>query len=43
MRGHVRKRGKGNWYAVLSVRDPGAAKLEETLRNIIAGMRKKER
>src|SRR6516162_6253937 len=22
MRGHVRERGKGNWYAVLSVRDP---------------------
>jgi hypothetical protein len=21
MRGHVRERGKGNWYAVLSVRD----------------------
>jgi hypothetical protein len=22
MTGHVRERGKGNWYAVLSVRDP---------------------
>jgi hypothetical protein len=22
MKGHVRERGKGNWYAVLSVRDP---------------------
>src|SRR5947208_16347970 len=22
MRGHVRERGKGNWYAVLSVTDP---------------------
>ena len=26
MRGHVRERGKGNWYAVLSVRDPGTGK-----------------
>ena len=43
MRRHVRERGKDNWYAVLSVRDPGTAKLQETLRNIIAGMRKKER
>ena len=23
MRGHVRERGKGNWYAVLSIHDPG--------------------
>src|SRR5215469_13025555 len=22
MRGHVRERGKGNWYAVLSIHDP---------------------
>jgi hypothetical protein len=22
MKGHVRERGKGNWYAVLSIRDP---------------------
>jgi integrase len=26
MRGHVRERGKGNWYAVLSVRDPETGK-----------------
>jgi integrase len=30
MKGHVRERGKGNWYAVLSVRDPqtGARKVQ---------------
>ena len=26
MRGHVRERGKGNWYAVLSTRDPQTGK-----------------
>jgi integrase len=26
MKGHVRERGKGNWYAVLSVRDPHTGK-----------------
>jgi integrase len=26
MKGHVRERGKGNWYAVLSVRDPATGK-----------------
>jgi integrase len=26
MRGHVRERGKGNWYAVLSVKDPQTGK-----------------
>ena len=26
MKGHIRERGKGNWYAVLSVRDPGTGK-----------------
>jgi integrase len=26
MRGHVRERGKGNWYAVLSTRDPQSGK-----------------
>jgi integrase len=26
MRGHVRERGRGNWYAVLSVRDPETGK-----------------
>jgi hypothetical protein len=26
MKGHVRQRGKGNWYAVLSVKDPQTGK-----------------
>ena len=26
MKGHVRERGKGNWYAVIDVRDPAAGK-----------------
>jgi hypothetical protein len=26
MKGHIRERGKGNWYAVLSVRDPATGK-----------------
>jgi integrase len=26
MRGHVRERGKGNWYAVLSIKDPQTGK-----------------
>jgi hypothetical protein len=26
MKGHVRERGKGNWYAVLDVRDPRTGK-----------------
>ena len=26
MKGHVRERGKGNWYAVLSTRDPQTGK-----------------
>ena len=26
MKGHIRERGKGNWYAVLSVRDPETGK-----------------
>jgi dTDP-4-amino-4,6-dideoxygalactose transaminase len=26
MKGHVRERGKGNWYAVLDVRDPATGK-----------------
>jgi hypothetical protein len=29
MRGHIRERGEGNWYAVLSPRDPdGRRKLK---------------
>ena len=26
MKGHIRERGKGNWYAVLDVIDPGTGK-----------------
>jgi hypothetical protein len=26
MKGHVRERGRGNWYAVLSMRDPETGK-----------------
>ena len=26
MKGHVREHGKGNWYVVLSVRDPATRK-----------------
>src|SRR5262245_60633198 len=26
MKGHVRERGKGNWYAVLSINDPQTGK-----------------
>jgi len=26
MKGHIRERGKGNWYAVLSIRDPQTGK-----------------
>jgi hypothetical protein len=26
MKGHVRKRGKGNWYAVVDARDPATGK-----------------
>src|SRR5215471_8309475 len=34
MRGHVRERGKGNWYAVLSVRDPGTGKRKVQWRSL---------
>ena len=30
MRGHVRERCKGNWYAVLSIRDPQTGKRKVT-------------
>ncbi len=26
MKGHIRERGKGNWYAVLDIRDPATGK-----------------
>jgi integrase len=34
MRGHVRERGKGNWYAVLSVRDPATGKRKVQFRSL---------
>jgi Phage integrase, N-terminal SAM-like domain len=34
MRGHVRERGKGNWYAVLSVRDPQSGKRKVQWRSL---------
>jgi hypothetical protein len=34
MKGHVRERGKGNWYAVLSVRDPGTGKRKVQWRSL---------
>src|SRR6516225_7149646 len=34
MNGHVRERGKGNWYAVLSVRDPQTGKRKVQWRSL---------
>ena len=34
MKGHVRERGKGNWYAVLSVRDPQSGKRKVQWRSL---------
>jgi integrase len=34
MRGHVRERGKGNWYAVLSIRDPQTGKRKVQWRSL---------
>ena len=34
MKGHVRERGKGNWYAVLSVRDPQTGKRKVKWRSL---------
>jgi hypothetical protein len=34
MRGHVRERGKGRWYAVLSVRDPATGKRKVQFRSL---------
>ena len=36
MRGHVRERGKGNWYAVLSVRDPATGRRKTKWRRLKA-------
>ena len=42
MRGHVRERGKGNWYAVLSVRDPATGKRKVQWRSLPGCKGKKE-
>lgn len=34
MKGHVRERGKGNWYTVLSVRDPETGKRKVQWRSL---------
>jgi hypothetical protein len=34
MKGHIRERGKGNWYAVLSVRDPETGKRKVKWRSL---------
>jgi integrase len=34
MKGHVRERGKGNWYAVLSVKDPETGKRKVQFRSL---------
>ena len=36
MRGHVRERGKGNWYAVLDVRDPATGKRRRKWHSLLA-------
>jgi len=42
MKGHVRERGKGNWYAVLSVRDPQTGKRKVQWRSLPGCKGKKE-
>jgi len=42
MKGHVRERGKGNWYAVLSVRDPATGKRKVQWRSLPGCKGKKE-
>jgi integrase len=42
MRGHVRERGKGNWYAVLSVRDPATGKRKVQFRSLAGCKSKRE-
>jgi hypothetical protein len=42
MRGHVRERGKGNWYAVLSVRDPQTGKRKVRWRSLPGAKGKRE-
>jgi hypothetical protein len=42
MRGHVRQRGKGNWYAVLSIRDPQTGKRKTVWRSLPGAAGKRE-
>ena len=42
MRGHVRERGKGNWYVVLSTRDPQTGKRKVRWRSLPGAKGKRE-
>ena len=42
MRGHVRERGKGNWYAVLSIRDAQTGKRKTVWRSLPGAAGKRE-
>ena len=42
MRGHVRERGKGNWYAVLSIREPNGHRKVKWRKLNVNGKRKAE-
>jgi hypothetical protein len=42
MRGHVRERGKGRWYAVLSVRDPQTGRRKVQWRSLSGCRGKRE-
>jgi integrase len=42
MRGHIRERGKGHWYAVLSIRDPEGRRKVKWLKLNATGKRKAE-
>ena len=42
MRGHIRERGKGHWYAVLSVRDPDGRRKVKWRKLSATGKRKAE-
>lgn len=42
MRGHIRERGKGHWYAVLSIRDPEGRRKVKWRKLNATGKRKAE-
>jgi integrase len=42
MKGHVRERGKGNWYAVLSMKDPQTGKRKVKFRSLPGCKRKRD-